>query len=50
MEARVDIRRATSSDREWCARLMAASDPWLTLGRNLQATRAQLKRPRACGD
>ncbi len=45
MEPRVDIRRATRSDHPWCVRLMAASDPWLTLKQNVRATRAKLKRP-----
>ncbi|MCZ2151598.1 MAG: GNAT family N-acetyltransferase [Bryobacterales bacterium] len=28
----VEVRRAGIRDVEWCARTMAASDPWLTLG------------------
>ncbi len=45
MLPRRTIERAKESDLEWCARLMAASEPWQTLGRTLKLTRAQLKRP-----
>jgi len=31
----IEIGEATVAEREWCARLMAASEPWLTLGRGL---------------
>lgn len=47
MPTRMVIRRAITPDIEWCARLMAANEPWQTLGRNVKATRVQLKRPRA---
>jgi [ribosomal protein S18]-alanine N-acetyltransferase len=30
------IAAATNSERDWCARLMAASEPWLTLGRDFE--------------
>ena len=40
----VTIAPAEEGDREWCARLMAGSEPWLTLGRALEACRA------LCGD
>jgi ribosomal protein S18 acetylase RimI-like enzyme len=33
------IELATEEDREWCARLMAGSDPWITLRRNLEQCR-----------
>ncbi len=33
------------SEREWAARLMAASEPWLTLGRGLDACLAACRRP-----
>ena len=31
----IEIGEATAAEREWCARLMAASEPWITLGRTL---------------
>ncbi len=31
----IEIGEATAAEREWCARLMAASEPWITLGRGL---------------
>jgi ribosomal-protein-alanine N-acetyltransferase len=31
-------RLSGPEDAEWCARLMAASDPWLTLGRGFEAS------------
>jgi ribosomal-protein-alanine N-acetyltransferase len=31
----LDIALATDADREWAARLMASSEPWITLGRSL---------------
>ena len=34
------ILPGSEADREWCARLMAASEPWITLGRGLEACRA----------
>ena len=33
----VTIRKGTSDDARWAAGLMAASDPWLTLGRGFDA-------------
>ena len=33
----VAIRDACGDDPEWAARLMAGSDPWITLGRNYDA-------------
>lgn len=37
--AGVEMRRAAGADdAEWCARLMAASEPWLTLGRGFEAS------------
>jgi ribosomal protein S18 acetylase RimI-like enzyme len=29
----IEIGEATTAEREWCARLMAASEPWVTLRR-----------------
>ena len=31
----IEIGEATTAEREWCARLMAATEPWITLGRGL---------------
>lgn len=31
----IEIGEATTEEREWCARLMAASEPWTTLRRGL---------------
>ncbi len=33
------INAATDAERDWCARLMSASEPWITLGRNLDQCR-----------
>ena len=32
-------------DREWAARLMAGSDPWISLGRGLEQCQAACRRP-----
>jgi [ribosomal protein S18]-alanine N-acetyltransferase len=42
---RFQIRAAEGDDGEWAARLMAASDPWITLGRGLEHCRAACQRP-----
>jgi [ribosomal protein S18]-alanine N-acetyltransferase len=39
------IAPATPDDYEWCARLMASSDPWITLGRDVERCRATVTRP-----
>jgi ribosomal protein S18 acetylase RimI-like enzyme len=39
------IERAEKSDYDWCARLMAESEPWITLRRDLDGCRAALRRP-----
>jgi ribosomal protein S18 acetylase RimI-like enzyme len=39
------IAQGSGDDREWAAALMAASDPWITLGRGLEACRAATARP-----
>src|SRR5262245_32674975 len=36
---------ATDADREWCASLMASTDPWKSLGRNLEDCRERCGRP-----
>ena len=46
-ETPIRIQAGRTEDRKWCARLMAASDPWITLGQDLAACRAKLKRPGA---
>lgn len=33
----IEIGEATTEEREWCARLMAASEPWITLRRGYEA-------------
>ena len=35
----ITIDEANDDDREWCAQLMASSEPWLTLGRTIDQTR-----------
>ena len=35
----IEIGEATREEREWCARLMAASEPWITLRRGLDVLR-----------
>jgi len=35
----ITIDAANDDDREWCARLMASSEPWLTLGQTIDQTR-----------
>jgi ribosomal protein S18 acetylase RimI-like enzyme len=39
------IERAEESDYDWCARLMAGSEPWITLRRGLDGCHAALRRP-----
>lgn len=41
----VEIGPATESEREWAAGLMAGSEPWLRLGRGLEACREACARP-----
>jgi ribosomal protein S18 acetylase RimI-like enzyme len=43
--AALQIERAQESDFDWCARLMAGSEPWITLRRDLEQCRAALDRP-----
>lgn len=44
MEIPVHIAAAAPEEYEWCARLMASSEPWITLGRDLEGCRAALAR------
>ncbi len=39
------IDPGTDDDREWCAALMARTDPWITLGRTLNDCRARIGQP-----
>jgi ribosomal protein S18 acetylase RimI-like enzyme len=39
------IEPALDADFEWCARLMADSEPWITLRQDLDACRSKLRRP-----
>ena len=39
------ITRAQEAEVEWCAQLMAGTDPWITLRRDLEQCRTTLRRP-----
>jgi ribosomal protein S18 acetylase RimI-like enzyme len=41
----IDIQPAEAAEREWAAALMAGSEPWITLGRGLDACRARCSDP-----
>ena len=41
----IAIDLASDADREWSAKLMATSEPWLTLGRDFTACLARCRRP-----
>lgn len=45
MEIPVYVAAAAPDDYAWCASLMASSEPWITLGRDLEACREALTRP-----
>ncbi len=45
MPLRFAIYAGRDSDRDWCARLMAANEPWRTLGLGLELAHALLLRP-----
>jgi ribosomal-protein-alanine N-acetyltransferase len=45
MGTSLHIAAASPDDYEWCARLMASTDPWITLRRDLEACRTELVRP-----
>ena len=45
MEPSIHIALATCDDYEWCASVMAASEPWITLERDLGGCREALARP-----
>jgi ribosomal protein S18 acetylase RimI-like enzyme len=42
--SQIQIGPATESEREWCARVMATNEPWITLRRDLEGCRATLNR------
>ncbi len=41
----IEMVPASGDDYEWCARLMASNEPWITLGRDLEGARAAVRRP-----
>ncbi len=41
----IRVTAAVPDDYEWCVTLMASSDPWITLGRDLASCRDALNRP-----
>jgi ribosomal protein S18 acetylase RimI-like enzyme len=41
----IHIAAAEPEDLEWCARVMASSEPWITLRRDLEGCRVTLVRP-----
>jgi len=43
--AGVLVAPARDEDYEWCARVMASSEPWITLGRGLEECRARCRHP-----
>lgn len=45
MPETVEILPAQPGDAEWCARLMAGSEPWLTLGRGYEDCLARCQHP-----
>jgi ribosomal protein S18 acetylase RimI-like enzyme len=45
MAPNLDIAPAAREDFEWCARLMASSEPWITLRRDLRGCEIGLRTP-----
>ncbi len=45
METGIEITAAQEDEREWAAVLMAGSDPWIVLGRSLDACRVRCSDP-----
>ena len=41
----ITIDTANDADREWCAQIMASSDPWLTLGRGFDVCLNRCRAP-----
>jgi [ribosomal protein S18]-alanine N-acetyltransferase len=44
MDRGVQIRAGREEDQEWCARLMAESEPWITLRQDLELCRQKVAR------
>ena len=44
MNGGVEIRVGREEDQEWCARLMERSEPWVTLGQDLELCRQKVAR------
>jgi len=45
MDTSIRIAAAAPEDYEWCAGVMASTEPWITLGRDLAGCREALSRP-----
>ncbi len=45
MDEPLTITAASGEDFGWCAELMASSEPWISLGRDLEGAYAALRRP-----
>src|ERR1700692_3661042 len=45
MKSGVEIRAGRAEEQDWCARLMATSEPWITLGQELEVCRQKVARP-----
>jgi len=45
MAVSIHVTAAVLDDYEWCATLMASSEPWITLGRDLGSCHDALNRP-----
>lgn len=45
MAGQLEISPATEEERDWCASVMASTDPWITLGRGLEDCRRRCHDP-----
>lgn len=45
METPIHVAAALPDESAWCAKLMASSEPWITLGRDFESSRVALTRP-----
>jgi ribosomal protein S18 acetylase RimI-like enzyme len=45
MKIQIHVTAAAPDESAWCAKLMASSEPWITLGRNYELSRVALTRP-----
>ena len=45
MDDPIRISAAAPEDSEWCARMMASTEPWITLNRDLAGCREAVARP-----